>query len=463
MPVTEPLRLPPLPAAAGDGAVVAAFSGGLDSTVLLHLLATDATVRARGLRALHVHHGLQPAADDWASHCERACATLGIALQLERVQVARGNGLGPEGAARAARHAAFADALAPGEVLALAHHQDDQAETFLLRALRASGTDGLAAMRPLRALGAGLLWRPLLDVPRARLLQHACEAGLAWVEDPTNTRADADRNHLRLHVLPALRERWPHAGAALARSAALSAEAADLLDAEDAAALGAAAAACAGAVDVEVLRALPRPRRARVLRRWIHDAGLPPLPAAGLEAIEHDLIPATAADGGQPVFAWCGARVQRWRGLLHAGPAQPPLAAGVHAIWDGSGCCRLPTGDALELVPAASAGDGERAAVPDADAAAPPWTVQGRTGGERIVLPGRPHSHALKHVLQDAGIPPWDRARMPLLVGAGGAVLAAGDAVVSATLAAWLGRTGKRLVWQRARARVGHGRHTRLP
>ena len=127
------------------------FSGGLDSTVLLHLLASDAAARRQGLRAIHVHHGLHPEADRWAAHCQRMCDALAVPMTLARVQVDNHSGLGLEAAARAARHTAFADAMAADDMLVLAHHQDDQAETFLLRALRGSGVDGLAAMRDWRA------------------------------------------------------------------------------------------------------------------------------------------------------------------------------------------------------------------------------------------------------------------------------------------------------------------------
>src|SRR5690606_29045284 len=122
-------------------------------------------LRGRGLRALHVHHGLHPDADAWAAHCEAACAALQVPLAVERVLVERASGLGLEAAARGARRAAFARALGEGEVLALAHHRDDQAETFLLRALRASGPDGLAAMRPWLRFAGGWMWRPLLEQP----------------------------------------------------------------------------------------------------------------------------------------------------------------------------------------------------------------------------------------------------------------------------------------------------------
>jgi tRNA(Ile)-lysidine synthase len=221
-----------------DARVLVGYSGGLDSAVLLHLLARRLPLQR--LRALHVHHGLHPEADAWARHCEDMCAQLGIVFDMVRVEVARDAGDGLEAAARHARHAAFAAALEEGEVLALAHHRDDQAETFLLRALRASGVEGLAAMRAWRPYAKGFLWRPLLAQPRAAVLAWAQAEQLRWIDDTSNADTDLDRNFLRHRVLPVLRERWPHAEATFARCAALAAEAADLLEDEDVAALASA-------------------------------------------------------------------------------------------------------------------------------------------------------------------------------------------------------------------------------
>lgn len=417
-----------------DGApLLVAFSGGLDSTVLLHLLASRPMPGIAGLRAIHVDHGLHPQSARWADHCRAACAELGVALDVACVVVAPG-GEGPEAAARAARHAAFDEALREGEVLALAHHRDDQAETFLLRALRASGTEGLASMRPWRRYGRGWLWRPLLGTPRAALLAHAREHGLDWIEDPSNASIEPDRNFLRHRVLPLLRERWPHADAAFARSAGLAAETAALLDGEDRQALAAAASGDACVLDAAGLRSLPVPRRARVLRRWLEDLGLPPLPASGIAAIERDLL--AAAPDADAAFAWSGAIVRAWHGRLHAGWIEQPLPRGWHARWDGKAPLLLPTGDVLRIEPATGF---DRAV-----------TVHARRGGERMRLPGRSHSHALKHVLQELGVPPWERGRLPLLADETGEVLAAGDRIHSASFAQWLHDTGTRLAWQRA-------------
>ena len=436
MPDTLTLPPPPVP-----GPVLVGFSGGLDSTVLLHLLAGDMVWRERGLRALHVHHGLQPGADAWEAHCRSTCAALGVELGVSHVTVDRDSGLGLEAAARKARYEAFQAALPPGRILALGHHQDDQAETFLLHALRGSGVEGLRAMPAWRPLGPGWLWRPLLDCPRERLLAWARGRGLAWVEDPSNAGAGHDRNHLRLRVLPLLRERWPHASQALARSAALAGEAAGLLAAGDREALAAAATVDPQVINLTRLLEYPAPRRARVLRLWLDTLGMPPLPAEGVARIEAELLP--ARDDAEAEFAWAGARVRRWRELLHASRGAARLPADFSAAWDGRAPLRLPTGDTLAIDPP----PGDRAA-------APPWPlrVHPRRGGERVVLPGRTHSHALKQLLQERDVPPWVRERLPLLSSADGSVLAAGDLVLAATMQDWLLQSGARLCWKRAPA-----------
>ena len=410
--------------------VLLGFSGGLDSTVLLRLLAGDPALHG-GLRAIHVHHGLQPGADAWQAHCEAACAALDVPLQSVRVQVPRDLGEGLEAAARVARHAAFHAAMRSDEALALAHHADDQAETFLLRALRASGPDGLAAMLPWRAHGSGWLWRPLLDAPREALLAWAREHKVEWIEDPSNADTTLDRNYLRRRVMPLLRERWPHAGAALARSAALSAQAAALLDDEDARALASLRTDTPAVIDAAALGALPQARRARVLRRWVQELGLPPLPASGIAAVESDLL--HAAPDADAAFAWSGACMRRWRGLLHAGRQAPDLPDDWRQAWDGERPLVLPDGGELRI-------EGGFRFVP-------PVVVHARQGGERIVLPGRTHSHALKQALQDAAVAPWEREHLPLLSAADGTLLAAGDRVLSATLAGLLRTSDARIAW----------------
>lgn len=425
MPVMPTLRVD-----AGNTPLLLGLSGGLDSMALLHLL-VDA---GASLRALHVHHDLHPDADAWEQHCRRACEALGVPFVVARVQVTR-DGTGLEAAARDARHAAFADHLRTGETLVLAHHRDDQAETVLLRLLRASGSGGLAAMRPRRDFGHGAVWRPLLGVSRADLLAYAQAKGLAWIEDPSNHDAALDRNFLRARVLPVLAERWPQAAAALARSAALLAEDAHLLDGETAIRLARVQGVAPAILSVPGLLALEPAWRHRVLRAWIAALGLPPLPGAALVRIDTEMLPVRG--DAEPEYRWAGCVLRRWRDQLFAGAARTALPSDWQVAWSGSEPLVLPGGDQLAFVSA------DPAAAPASMALA----VCGRRGGERITLPGRVHSHALKKVLQEQGVPSWERERLPLVFADDGELLAAGDRVISARLAAWTTGSGRRLLW----------------
>ena len=453
------------------------LSGGMDSTVLLHLLAVQRD-RFAGLRAIHVDHGLQPGSADWSAHCRATCAALGIALLERRVDV-RTRGQGLEAAAREARMASFADALAGDETLVLAQHRDDQAETLLLRLLRGAGSDGLGAMRAERRFAGGWLARPLLDTPRARLHDYAVQHGLHWIEDASNADQRHDRNHLRHAILPALRARWPHADRALATSARLAAEDAALL--AEGAALRLDATRLPGSTDalsVASLLALSPPWRARVLRAWIALQGLPPAPAPMHARIDAELL--EARRDSQAQVRWPGATLLRWRDGLHArAPAALPGNAW-RRDWDGAGWLVLPdgsrlgfepvlAGDAVQTGGAVLAGDAVATAnaVLAADATSPVTAaaatlqedlrrefgalhVQPRQGGERLRLPGRSHHHRLKHLLQDSGLPPWQRDRLPLLFASDGELLAAGDRLLAARLQSWADARACTLRWRAA-------------
>jgi tRNA(Ile)-lysidine synthase len=250
-----------------------AWSGGLDSTLLLHLLCR---VRRQfpaqlKLRAIHVDHGLQPAATSFRRFCERTARRWRVPLTVlaPRVEVPRGGSV--EEAARRARRGALAGALVPGELLLTAQHADDQLETTLLALVRGAGPRGLAGMPARMPLGPGWLLRPLLDVERTAIAAAAREAELEWVEDPTNADTRYDRNYLRTRVLPVLRGRWPSVAATVARSARHCASAVELLEAASARDL--AAAADGPDLAIAVLRRFPAARRAEVLRAWIRRSG----------------------------------------------------------------------------------------------------------------------------------------------------------------------------------------------
>ena len=195
-----------------------AFSGGLDSTALLSLLAKLRENRPHfQLRAIHIHHGLSANADHWAQHCTQLCAHLDIPLIIEKVNVDKSKGT--EGGAREARYQAIVRHLQPNEMLLTAHHLQDQTETFLLALKRGSGIQGLGAMQPQSAVYNLPVFRPLLNFTRQQLEDYVRSENLPWVEDESNDDNRYDRNFLRNQVLPLLRNRWAHFDQAVRRSA----------------------------------------------------------------------------------------------------------------------------------------------------------------------------------------------------------------------------------------------------
>lgn len=252
---------------------VVAWSGGLDSTVLLHLLvvARRNHPRAIRLRAVHVDHGLQPAAAQFRRFCQRTARSWRVPLTSLQATVHATAGSSLEEAARRARRQVLEDALAPGELLLMAQHADDQLETLLLAVLRGAGPKGLAGMPAVARFGAARLLRPLLDFDRAAIAACARTAQLEWIEDPTNCESRFDRNYLRAQVLPLVRGRWPAAARTAVRSARHCASAAAWL--ERAATADLHAAADGAALEVAVLRRFAPARRAAVLRIWIQAAG----------------------------------------------------------------------------------------------------------------------------------------------------------------------------------------------
>lgn len=298
-----------------DARLCVALSGGLDSVALLAACVDLRTSHATlSVRAVHVHHGLQPEADDWQARCEELCRRLDVSLEVVRLALAPRRGESVEAEARDARYAAFAERLAFGEALLTAHHEDDQLETVLLQLMRGAGVAGLAAMPAVTALGAGLHARPMLRVPRDAVRGYAAERGLTWVDDPMNASERFGRGYLRARVTPALKARWPAAGRSVGRSARHLGEAQRLLD--DLAAIDADAVSDGECLRVEPLLLLSRPRQANLLRWWLRRRGLRLPNAARLDAILDHVMP--ARPDARPRVDWPGGEVSRRGGRLYA-------------------------------------------------------------------------------------------------------------------------------------------------
>lgn len=386
-----------------------AYSGGLDSTVLLHALVVLRAACGFSLRALHVHHGLCAEADAWAEHCRARCVAWSVPLRIERVRVApAGHGL--EAAARAARYALYAREEA--DYLLLAHHLDDQVETGLLRLLRGAGAHGLAGMAPQRPssaqTGSPILLRPFLDCPRSALLAYANAVGLDWVEDASNSDTRFSRNWLRHDLLPRLQARYPAYRATFARAMRHFAASAELLD--DLAALDLAALAPQGVeqgIDLAGLRRLSPARRHNLLRYAIRcQSGLPPKEAALAELERQMLDPRTHA---APRWQTHGLEAGRFRGRLFLRPTAHETFPASPWLWHGQAELRI--GQRLWMRFQRTQGEGLAAS------ALPVWPVEFETrrGGERMCVRPEAGERSLKELLREAGIPPWQRDRLPLL------------------------------------------------
>lgn len=352
--------------------VVVGLSGGVDSVVLLHLMRALAPGFGFRLGALHVHHGLSRNADDWSRFCASLCRRWRVPLTVRRVRVVRA-GAGLEAAARAARYGAYKRSRATA--VALAHHLDDQAETVLLNLLRGAGLAGASGMPAAGRQRGLLILRPLLEVPREAILAYAGEHGLAWVEDESNAEESLTRNFLRHRVAPLLARRFPRWRESVARAArhfaAADADASRLLR---------------EFLAVRGLRA-PSERRLTEMLRQLTRAR-----ADARVELKHD-----------------GAVLRVHRGRVAVTPAQ----AGVSfepLDWNGAARLALPAlGGEMRSRRVRGAG------IDRARLAAARTTVRLRSGGERLQLDARRPRRTLKNLFQEAGVPPWERARLPLI------------------------------------------------
>jgi len=419
-----------------------AYSGGIDSHVLLHWLSRRrSTLDGLELTAIYVDHGLQPASIAWGEHCAQVCRALNVAFEILRVDARPAPGESPEAAARQARYGALAARLTADGALLTAQHQDDQAETLLLQLLRGAGPHGLAAMPAAAPLGQGWLWRPLLTTTRAEITAYAQAQNLRWIEDASNADRRLDRNYLRHDILPLLRQRWPSAERSLARSAALCADAATLLDelADDD--LAQVATDRPDCLAIAALRTLSESRQRNALRRWFRRLRLPPPAAVHLRHILDDAIKAPA--DRVPLIHWPGGEVRRYRNGLYAMAPLPPHDPTQVVPWPaGMDELCLPRLGKLSLQPASGAG------LRWADLTRYKRTVRFRRGGENLLLPGRSHHRALKNLLQAAGIPPWERERLPLLY-LNDNLAAVGARWTAAEFTAAADQAGAVLTWQK--------------
>ncbi len=421
---------------------VVAFSGGADSTALLHALCAIENQLNVPLSAVHVNHGLHDDADHWQLQCEHFCLQNNIKLACLKVDLTTRSGKGLEAEARHLRYEAISGLLKPGAGLLTAHHADDQAETLLLNLMRGSGIDGLSAMPDSRALGHGVLQRPLLGFQSSALRDYLRENGIEWTEDPSNQYLNHDRNFVRHEIIPLLEQRWPEVSKRLLLTRRAMTDARLLLE---------------GLADDFLAQNLIHPFVLRttsqltentelfklVLRRWMKQAGLASIPAYRLEAF-FEQVGHSGADHKTAV-TWGGNSLRLYR----------------HQLWLQTGTDILPCpdvhwpegkpetdlgGDIGQLVLHTQDQPADRSVPTGQTTPAGEFSVVGRNSTTEAAIYQGAHHKSLKNLFQLADIPPWLRDSIPLCQ-LDGELVAMGDWCFSEQFAAWMSENSIRLSW----------------
>ena len=403
-----------LPFLPGDNADChIAYSGGMDSHVLLHALCElKRAGQFKGhLTALHVNHGLSANAQLWARHCQDVCDSFDVPLISYDVQVEK-DGKGLEDAARNMRLAVFAKAVEQGGYVLTAHHLDDQVETLLFRLMRGTGLRGMSGMSTVRALGNGKMIRPLLHLNREEIASYANEHNLKWIEDESNAVVDFDRNYLRQKVMPLLGARWPGYHNNWQRFAQL-AEEGELLQKE----LGSQDLELVlrgiHKLDLAALQQFSALRQRNILRSWfllLEDSHQIPAPDYNvIEQVFQVFIP--AAQDAMPLISWgkSGQRFELRRFASHIYLVLPQTEApqSIRMTWNTENLLKLPGNmGTLDLVESHDEG----IAVVPGDI----FEVGFKQGGEQAKPAGR-KTRPLKKILPDYKVPPWLRGLTPLI------------------------------------------------
>ncbi len=388
--------------------LLTAYSGGLDSTVLLHILASLRDELQFSLSAMHVHHGLSPNADFWADFCQQICKKLDIPLKISPIQIPTDNALGIEAAARKLRYEALFQPELNFNYVCFAHHQNDQAETLLLQLARGAGIKGLSGMAAVDHQRR--LLRPLLHFSRAELEAYAAKHGLTWIEDESNQNNAFDRNFFRNEILPKLHERHPSIVQTLSRSASHIAEASKLLN--ELAAIDAQAYVHNKKLNIEALHILSASRARNLLRWWLVSLQQP-MPSAeqlgqmlsqlGYAKTDAQIKVVLASKPHQLVT------VQRYKNeaYLITEPKLKPEHSNL--LWQGEAELILPDNSRLIFSEKLGAG----MALKRLDTSK--LRVSYRQGSERFKPDANRPTRSLKHLLQETNMPPWQREWLPLV------------------------------------------------
>lgn len=383
------------------------FSGGLDSTVLLHALSEHPAIHQK-ITAIHINHGLSQNAHAWQTHCQAFCDAKNTAFQAYTVDFIKHKNI--EAGARDARFKVFASLLNDGDYLVLAHHLNDQAETVLMQLFRGAGVDGLCAMSEASAFAKGTLFRPLLSTSRADLESYAADYGLSFVTDESNQDVGFSRNYLRHEIMPLIISKWPKAEECLARAALHCQEAQTNLEAlakiDNSSVVASRMRSNPEILELKDLKSLPYARLSNVLRHWLHQQGIVMPSSDMMQKIIQEVIFAKA--DANPVVHFGSTMVRRYQERLYIVSSTPTTDEASQEIlcWqEFPKPLLLPNAGGLLSVVAGSSGIN----VPNGAVV----TVRFRKGAEVLVLHGQ--TKKLKTLFQEWKIPPWQRSTIPLV------------------------------------------------
>ena len=406
--------------------IAVAYSGGLDSSVLLHLAHAYAAAHGIKLFAFHIHHGLSPNADGWLTHCSDACARLGVSFDARKVALVDAGKNGIEASARSARYAALGELCRQHGVplLLTAHHQDDQIETVLLQMLRGAGLPGLSGMDEMNTapelLGDAtlLVARPLLSISRTELATQAQCNTIAHIEDESNQNTYHPRNALRNEVLPVLARYFPAFRECIFRSAQHAESAQGLLNVL--AVQDLAGCMDGDALDVNRLRLFNNDRIDNLLRYWIAMRGLRMPSTAWLHEARSQLLDARIGAQVCVIFGKFALRRYRDRIVITSATAEAESIAPVFFQWDGEEQITfLEFGGVLHFEHAEAGIDAEWLRLQS-------LRLQHRAGNEQLKLAANRPTRSLKHHYQAVNIPAWERMQLPLLYADKNLLFAAG-------------------------------------
>lgn len=409
-----------------------AFSGGLDSTVLLQLLVETNKTLPFQLTVQHVHHGLSPNADAWADFCAETCKKLNIPFALSQIKINKNSGLGTEAAAREARYKALLESEA--DFILLAHHQDDQAETLLLQLARGAGVKGLAGMGSVN----NKLLRPLLDAPRSALEAYAKLHHLTWIEDESNLDTKFDRNFMRHEILPKLEKQYPAIRQTISRASKNMAEASALLD--EIAAEDVKSCTQNTALNLALLQKLSAPRVHNALRFWLLQNNCDNPSAAQLSQMTQQLFYAKS-DANIKINASAAQYLCAFQGNAFLIKKPQKIDFSFNKTWSGEDKITLPDGSNLKFSQKMGVGIALKCTEKNA------LIIRYRQGGETLKPQENRPSRSLKTLLQNANIPPWQRERLPLLF-VNNMLAVLPNIAVAAALKAKPDELGLQVIWQ---------------